>query len=263
MKFFLDPVGPKFRIPDTNLLYIFDSLNPTLNIHIASMNGIIAYIYHHLPLKSTLHVGKYTIPTDAMGMKSRRRPVPSFPPIPSKPSQGTLRIVQHSWGSVSFQLRSRAAGFPPEIHQNVFHTTGIGICWCFFFVWVPVHQASEGLFRTFERSHIYFTLDLVAKVLPVLFLIRNSAIFLAILTWMGWSLVHPSKSECNQQQLDHQNTKSYMLLKENLELQATIFKLMFGETTICCVKTWYFQRIKNIKKWLFRVPRTCSTFGWL
>ena len=31
------------------------------------MYGIFTYIYHILPLKTTIHVGKYTSPMDAMG----------------------------------------------------------------------------------------------------------------------------------------------------------------------------------------------------
>ena len=31
------------------------------------MYGIFTYIYHILPLKTTIHVGNYTIPIDAMG----------------------------------------------------------------------------------------------------------------------------------------------------------------------------------------------------
>ena len=33
-----------------------------------SMYGIFTYIYHILPLKTTIHVGKYTSPMDDMGM---------------------------------------------------------------------------------------------------------------------------------------------------------------------------------------------------
>ncbi len=32
------------------------------------MYGIFAYIYHILPLKTTIHVGKYASPMDGMGM---------------------------------------------------------------------------------------------------------------------------------------------------------------------------------------------------
>ena len=35
---------------------------------IASMYGIFTYIYHILPLKTTIHVGKYTSPMDGMGV---------------------------------------------------------------------------------------------------------------------------------------------------------------------------------------------------
>ena len=32
------------------------------------MYGIFTYIYHILPLKTTIHVGKYTSPMDGMGV---------------------------------------------------------------------------------------------------------------------------------------------------------------------------------------------------
>lgn len=68
---------------------------------------------------------------------------------------------------------------------NFSHTTGIGIFWCFFCCLGP---NSSGDWRFLEHlliSHLLH-LDLVAKVLAVLFLVINNAMFLAILPNHGW-----------------------------------------------------------------------------
>ena len=51
-----------FQISIGKLWFLDEKKTITHSIH-----GIFTYIYHYLPYKSTIHVGKYTSPMDAMG----------------------------------------------------------------------------------------------------------------------------------------------------------------------------------------------------
>ena len=68
--------------------------------------------------------------------------------------------------------------------------------------------------------------------------------------WFSISIYHGTIRKTSQQT----NKRYGKLSKMCLEPQTTIYKWMFGETTIFYIKNWNHPTETSIYKWLFRVP---------
>ena len=166
--------------------------------HTRSMYGNVWYIYLELPLKSTIHVGKYTCPMDPMGMinlsislKDSPRVLPKhWFTVVSRWKKQVPFIEITVWidylRNLQYLAVNQAFGSPQPIAS-----LKLWMNWLFtncYRVWATPHgiQVNFRLHRIRNSFHNFWLCDVLCMTCPgscLFFLRKCLASFVTILTW--------------------------------------------------------------------------------